>query len=68
MVALNDENTRPTIERALETRADTDIEAALGALQTEAVRQSCMEAMQDAGEGLDKLVALWGRREKMQSA
>ncbi|KOS19955.1 Geranylgeranyl pyrophosphate synthase [Escovopsis weberi] len=68
VVALNDKSGRPIMEKALETRAEADIEAAMGALQTQPVRDACLKAMQDAGVGLEKLVALWGRREKMQSS
>jgi len=55
------------VEKALESRTEEDIEAAIDALQSERVKESCMKALHDASNGLDKLVALWGRREKMQA-
>lgn len=67
VIALNEESSSRIMERALESHAEEDIEEALSALQSESVKASCMKALQDASQGLEKLVMLWGRREKMQA-
>lgn len=67
VTALNEESACHLIEKALESRTEEDIEAAISALRSERVEEACMQALHDASKGLDKLVALWGRREKMQA-
>ncbi|KAM4059003.1 polyprenyl synthetase domain-containing protein [Hirsutella rhossiliensis] len=67
VVALNEEDCGPIMQRALESHTEKDIEAALDALQTERVREACLKALKEAGRGLDKFVGLWGRREQMQT-
>ena len=68
VIALNESRSSLIMERALESHAEADIEEALGALQSKSVREGCMKALQEASHGLEKLVLLWGRREKMQAA
>lgn len=67
VIALNDNGSSRIMERALESHAEASMEAALDALQSESVREACMRALQEASHGLEKLVLLWGRREKMQA-
>ncbi|RDA95729.1 hypothetical protein CP533_1105 [Ophiocordyceps camponoti-saundersi (nom. inval.)] len=65
VVALNDDTCSPMMRRAIQSRDAEDIEAALKALQAPQVKRACIEALQHAGVGMEKMVALWGRREKM---
>nr|BAM84046.1 prenyl transferase [Tolypocladium album] len=67
VIALNDNSTSRVMERALASHAEADVEEALQALQSKPVRDACMRALQQASVGLEKLVLLWGRREKMQA-
>lgn len=65
VVALNDKHAQSRIEEAFRSRSEGDIEMAMAGLQSPSVKKACLEALQDAGKGLDKLVAVWGRREQM---
>ncbi|KAH0592031.1 hypothetical protein MHUMG1_10242 [Metarhizium humberi] len=65
VVALNDKHAQSRIEEAFRSRSEGDIEKAMAGLQSPSVKKACLEALQDAGKGLDKLVAVWGRREQM---
>ncbi|KJZ71106.1 hypothetical protein HIM_09525 [Hirsutella minnesotensis 3608] len=67
VVALNDKACGPIMQSALRSHSQEEIEAALDALHAEPVKKGCMKALQEAGVGLDKMVALWGRREQMQT-
>ncbi|PFH59496.1 hypothetical protein XA68_12256 [Ophiocordyceps unilateralis] len=65
VVALNDNSCGPIMRRAFQSRAAADVEAALKSLQAPQVKRACIEALQQAGVGMEKMVSLWGRREKM---
>lgn len=69
VVGLNLEkaNGEAIVERALKTRSDTDIEEALNFLQNPAVRDACLQALEEATFGVEDLVASWGRREPMSN-
>ncbi|KAG6023931.1 hypothetical protein E4U41_001904 [Claviceps citrina] len=67
VVALNDPSTKQQMQKAFRTRSEGDILQALEGLQSPAVKNKCVKALQEAGQGLDKLVAVWGRHEKMGS-
>ncbi|KJZ73003.1 hypothetical protein HIM_07575 [Hirsutella minnesotensis 3608] len=68
VVALNEKSCCSTMQRALRSHADAEIEAAMTALQSKPVKQACLKALKEAGVGMDGLVSLWGRREQMQAA
>ncbi|KFH44090.1 Geranylgeranyl pyrophosphate synthase-like protein [Hapsidospora chrysogenum ATCC 11550] len=65
IIALSQDNSNQLVEKALHTRAEEDIEAAVDALQSPRVKETCMKALQEAGCGMERLALLWGRREKM---
>jgi geranylgeranyl pyrophosphate synthase len=65
IIALSQDNSTQLVEKALKSRADEDIEAAVDALQSHRVKEACMKALQEASCGMEKLALLWGRREKM---
>lgn len=65
IIALSQDNSSQLVEKALHTRAEEDIEAAVDALQSPRVKEACMKALQEAGCGMERLALLWGRREKM---
>ncbi|POR31657.1 Prenyl transferase [Tolypocladium paradoxum] len=67
VIALNEDRSSRLMEKALGSHAEEDIEEALGALQSDCVKKACIKALQDSSHGLEKLVLLWGRREKMQA-
>lgn len=67
VVALNNASCTSIVAMALESHDDEDIHAALSALRSDHVRGVCLEAMKEAGQGMESLVALWGRRERMQA-
>ncbi|OAA34863.1 prenyl transferase [Metarhizium rileyi] len=68
VIALNDDHTRSQMQRAFESRDERDIYSALAGLQSPSVRKTCLEALEEAGKGLEKLVAVWGRQEQMKSS
>lgn len=67
MVGLIAEGSNGVVEKALQTRNDEDIEEALRFLETPAVRNDCLQALEQASNGVEYLVASWGRRESMTS-
>ncbi|KHN94002.1 prenyl transferase [Metarhizium album ARSEF 1941] len=68
VIALNDKQTQSRVQEAFRSHNEGDIEKALAGLQAPSVKKKCLEALQDAGQGLDKLVAVWGRQEHMSKA
>jgi geranylgeranyldiphosphate transferase len=68
VVALDNAEARQRIQRALEGGSESDISSAIVELESPRVRKLCMKAMQEASQGLEKMVAVWGRREEMTSA
>ncbi|RYP42593.1 hypothetical protein DL767_000117 [Monosporascus sp. MG133] len=67
IIALSEDSSRQLVEKALNSHAEEDIDAALGALQSRPVKEACMKELQDASHGLEKLALLWGRRERMEA-
>lgn len=67
MVGLIAEGSNGVVEKALQTRNDEDIEEALRFLETPAVKNDCLQALEEASNGVEDLVASWGRRESMTS-
>nr|AFO69306.1 prenyl transferase [Aciculosporium take] len=65
VVALNDKSTSSQMHRALQSHEERDIFKALEGLQSSGVKNRCIKTMQEAGQGLEKLLAIWGRHEKM---
>nr|AGN73098.1 prenyl transferase [Epichloe aotearoae] len=67
VVALNDKHTESQIRKAFQSGNQGDIERALQALESPSVKNTCLKTLQEAGQGLENLVAVWGRKEHMQS-
>ncbi len=65
VVALNHDGAEGAVAKALQSRSNDDIEAALLVLESAAVRNACLEALQEASHGVEDLVAAWGRQESM---
>lgn len=68
VLALNYEGTTAIVSKAIESHREEDVQAGVQALRLSHIREECLKSLQEAGLGLEQLVALWGRREKMQSA
>nr|J7FJH2.1 RecName: Full=Prenyltransferase idtC; AltName: Full=Indole-diterpene biosynthesis cluster protein C; Flags: Precursor [Claviceps paspali]AFO85422.1 prenyl transferase [Claviceps paspali] len=67
VVALGDQTTSSQIRKAFGSHSDGDIFDALDALQSSCIKNKCSQALQEAGRGLENLLAIWGRREHMDS-
>ena len=67
VVGLIADGANGVVEKALQTPCDANIEEALRVLESPAVRNACLQALEEASCGVEELVALWGRRETMTS-
>nr|AFO85404.1 multifunctional aromatic prenyl transferase [Epichloe festucae] len=67
VVALIENKAEGIVGEALRTRSDGDTEQALRVLESPAVKDACLHALEAASVGLEDLVEAWGRREKMRS-
>jgi geranylgeranyldiphosphate transferase/dimethylallyldiphosphate transferase len=68
VIALNDAQTRSQMQAAFQSIDEGSIAAALAGLQSPRVRMACLHALEEAGRGMEKLVAVWGRRENLGDA
>nr|AFO69299.1 prenyl transferase [Epichloe gansuensis] len=67
VVALNDKRTESQMRKAFQSGNQGDIERALQVLESPSVKNTCLKTLQEAGQGLENLVAVWGRKEHMHS-
>nr|AFO69288.1 prenyl transferase [Periglandula ipomoeae] len=67
VVALDDKLTESQMRKAFQSQNEGDIDRALEALESPSVKNTCLKALHEAGQGLEKLVAVWGRKEHMHS-
>lgn len=68
VIALNDKLTRSQMQKAFQSHNEGDINKALAALASPSVKHMCMKALEEASQGLETLIAVWGRREQMNSS
>lgn len=68
VVGLIVDGANGAMEEALQTRNDKDVEEALRILESAEVRNACLRALEEAGCGIEDIVAVWGRRETMTTA
>lgn len=65
VVALGDEHVNAQMEKAIGSHSEVDLVRALEALQSSAVKNKCVKALQEASQGLENLLTVWGRHEQM---
>ncbi|KAG6193767.1 hypothetical protein E4U10_003522 [Claviceps purpurea] len=65
VVALGDKRVNTQMEKAIGSHSEGDLVGALEALQSSTVKNKCVKALQEASQGLDNLLAVWGRHEQM---